>query len=430
MNQYLDDGGCLAQDPSNANVVYAGGRYYNSSMGGYSMAVLKTTNGGVSWPVRSFPGTGGSYGTSCEAIAVAPSSPTTVYVGGQEDYNPKVFRSTDAGATWEDISGALATMLRTYETVYAIWVNPYDPTNFVVGTSRGVFRCSTEGRYHTRTWNMTSIEHQALDFAYEHPTGAIDAATFLGVYSSDDYGSTWQQVNEGLGHLECLCIDIDTQNRLLYVGTDGGSVWRMLLPDASGHEYFAVVDDFESYTDYDQGGEAIWQTWIDGLSLNIPENGSQVGYLIPTYIEPTIVHGGTQSMPYFYDNSSGYSEATMTLVYPRDWTMYGVESLTLWFYGEPTNAPEAMYVAIANSRQTPVMIYHDDPNAAQLSEWTQWSIDLKAFADQGVDLTNIDKLAIGFGDKYNPQAGGLGLVFFDDIWLYRPAESETDPRYN
>lgn len=316
--------------------------------------------------------------------------------------------------------GALTTMLSRYETVSAIWVSPYDPGTLVVGTSGGVFLSSVEGRNRTLTWNLTTIDHPTLDFAYDQATGTIYAATYFGVFSSDDVGSTWQEVNDGLGHLASLCIDIDVQNRLLYVGTDGGSVWRLSLPDASGYEYFAIVDDFESYTDYDQGGEAIWQTWIDGL--DVPDNGSQIGYLMPPYAEPTIVHGGTQSMPYLYDNSSGYSEATATLIYPRDWTMYGVESLSLWFYGDQSNASESMYVAIANSRRTPAVIYHEDPSVTQANAWTQWSIDLKAFADQGVDLTNVDKLSFGFGDKYSPQAGGSGLVFFDDVRLYRPPE--------
>ncbi|MGB2863868.1 MAG: hypothetical protein WBC05_11130 [Sedimentisphaerales bacterium] len=420
VNKEFSDGGCLAQDPSNSDVVYAGATYYNSTTYKYSMAVLKTTNGGVNWAIRSFPGIGGDYGTSCEAIAVAPGAPATVYAGGQEDYYAKVFRSTDAGATWEDISGALTTMLSRYETVSAIWVSPYDPGTLVVGTSGGVFLSSVEGRNRTLTWNLTTIDHPTLDFAYDQATGTIYAATYFGVFSSDDVGSTWQEVNDGLGHLASLCIDIDVQNRLLYVGTDGGSVWRLSLPDASGYEYFAIVDDFESYTDYDQGGEAIWQTWIDGL--DVPDNGSQIGYLMPPYAEPTIVHGGTQSMPYLYDNSSGYSEATATLIYPRDWTMYGVESLSLWFYGDQSNASESMYVAIANSRRTPAVIYHEDPSVTQANAWTQWSIDLKAFADQGVDLTNVDKLSFGFGDKYSPQAGGSGLVFFDDVRLYRPPE--------
>ena len=383
------------------------------------MAVIKTTNGGVSWPERSFPGTGGS-GTTCEAIAVAAGNPAVVYAGGQKNREPVIYRSPDSTDTWEDITSNLGAMLSRYDVVNAIWVSPYDPDAVVAGTSSGIFTCTVEGRNRNRTWRMTQIDYPTRDFAYDQATETIYAATVLGIFSSQDWGATWQEVNDGLGYLDSLCIDIDLWGRLLYVGTAGGSVWRLSLPDASGYEYFAVVDDFEAYTDYDQGGEAIWQTWIDGF--DVPDNGSQVGYLQPPYAEQGIVHGGAQSMPYFYDNTSGYSEASMTLNSQRDWTMYGVELLSLWFYGDSANAPEPMYVAIANTRRTPAVMYHDDPGAPQTNEWTQWSIDLDAFADLGVDLTDVDKLSIGFGDKYNQQAGGSGLMFFDDIQLYRPPE--------
>jgi hypothetical protein len=343
-----------------------------------------------------------------------------VYAGGQVDYLPRVYRSANGGGTWEDITSNLGAMLPRYDIVNTIWVSPYDPTAVLVGTSGGVFRWASYGRGQSSTWNPTTITYPTEDFAYDQPRGSVYAATNGGVFQTDDEGVTWQQVNDGLGHLDSLCLDIDTLGRLLYVGTNGGSVWRLSLPDASGYEYSAIVDDFEGYTDDDQGGEAIWQTWIDGFDS--PDNGSQIGHPQPPYAEKTIVHGGTQSMPYFYDNSFGYSEATMTLDSERDWTMYGVKSLSLWFYGGQTNAAERMYVAVANSRRTPAVIYHDDPNAAKINAWTQWSIDLQTFTDRGVDLTNVDKLSIGFGDKHNPQAGGSGLVFFDDIRLYRPPE--------
>jgi len=383
------------------------------------MAVIKSTNAGLSWPISSFPGTG-AYGTSCEAVAVAPSNPAIVYAGGQVDYLPRVYRSANGGGTWEDITSNLGAMLPRYDIVNTIWVSPYDPTAVLVGTSGGVFRWASYGRGQSSTWNPTTITYPTEDFAYDQPRGSVYAATNGGVFQTDDEGVTWQQVNDGLGHLDSLCLDIDTLGRLLYVGTNGGSVWRLSLPDASGYEYSAIVDDFEGYTDDDQGGEAIWQTWIDGFDS--PDNGSQIGHPQPPYAEKTIVHGGTQSMPYFYDNSFGYSEATMTLDSERDWTMYGVKSLSLWFYGGQTNAAERMYVAVANSRRTPAVVYHDDPNAVKINTWTQWSIDLQTFTDRGVDLTNVDKLSIGFGDKHNPQAGGSGLVFFDDIRLYRPPE--------
>lgn len=79
-----------------------------------------------------------------------------------------------------------------------------------------------------------------------------------------------------------------------------------------------------------------------------------------------------------------------------------------------------MYVAINGS----ATVYHDDPSAAQIDTWTQWTIDLQKFA--GVDLTNVDRLSIGFGGADDPQTGA-GLVFFDDIRLYRPIPPEPEP---
>jgi len=65
-----------------------------------------------------------------------------------------------------------------------------------------------------------------------------------------------------------------------------------------------------------------------------------------------------------------------------------------------------------------------------MTAWTQWNIELSApggFADQDVNLTNVDSLAIGFGNRNNPQVGGSGMVFIDDIRLYRPAPKPEEP---
>jgi len=100
---------------------------------------------------------------------------------------------------------------------------------------------------------------------------------------------------------------------------------------------FAIVEDFESYTDEDTAGEAIWQTWIDGFG--VADNGAQVGYLMPPYAEQSIVHGGAQSMPLLYNNTAGVtnSEATLTLASVRDWTEEVVVDLSLWFRGLPAS---------------------------------------------------------------------------------------------
>jgi hypothetical protein len=182
---------------------------------------------------------------------------------------------------------------------------------------------------------------------------------------------------------------------------------------------FLLVDDFEGYTDDDVAGEAIWQTWIDGF--NIADNGAQVGYLMPPYAEQTIVHGGLQSMPLLYVNEAGVtnSEGSMTLAAPRDWTQAGVAELSLWFRGVSSNAADPMYVAVSNTAGTPAIVIHEDAGAAAISSWTQWIVPLQAFTDQGISLTDVDKIAIGLGSKGGVAVGGTGTVYIDDVRLNR-----------
>jgi hypothetical protein len=181
------------------------------------------------------------------------------------------------------------------------------------------------------------------------------------------------------------------------------------------------VDNFEGYTDDDPAGEAIWQTWIDGFGA--ADNGSQVGYLDPPYCEQTIVHGGSQSMPLLYVNEAGVtnSEASLRLTAPRDWTLAGVAELSLWYRGRSDNAAESLYVGISNASGAPAVVANDDPAAAQIIEWAEWRVSLQTFADQGINLTNVDKIAIGVGSKSGiVSAGGSGTVYVDDIRLYQP----------
>jgi len=202
---------------------------------------------------------------------------------------------------------------------------------------------------------------------------------------------------------------IDEYNNDASIST--GATWSFTVAD------YLIVDDFESYNDINEGEPAsnrIYLAWLDGYD-NPAINGSVVGYANPPFAEQTIVHSGSQSMPFAYDNAVGKSEATLTLTDTRDWTQEGVGVLSLWFYGDTSNAAEPMYVVLNGN----AVVQHDNPNAALINDWTEWSIDLQAF---GVNLANVNTITLGFGNRTNPVAGGVGMVFFDDIRLYRPAQ--------
>ena len=107
-----------------------------------------------------------------------------------------------------------------------------------------------------------------------------------------------------------------------------------------------------------------------------------------------------------------FSNVTITGTVSQQWANQDI--------GIVSNAAEPLYVAVSNSAGAPAVIVHDDPAAANIDTWTEWVIPLQAFADQGINLTDVDRIAIGLGTKGNMTIpGGSGKMIFDDIRLYR-----------
>ncbi|MFZ2147682.1 MAG: PA14 domain-containing protein [Sedimentisphaerales bacterium] len=218
---------------------------------------------------------------------------------------------------------------------------------------------------------------------------------------------------------------IDEVNNVNPASPWTGNVWSFTTGD------FLVVDDFE---DYDIGNYEIWWAWKDGVGYAShptlpPYAGNGTGSMVgdettSSYTEETIVHGGRQAMPFFYDNNMQgklkYSEVELTLDTMRDWMEEGVTELVLWFHGDGANAPEQMYVKLNGSK----VVYDGDAADITRPQWKQWSIDLASF---GVNLQNVTKFSIGFGNDTNPTPGGSGMVLFDDIRLYRTAPEVVVP---
>jgi hypothetical protein len=170
----------------------------------------------------------------------------------------------------------------------------------------------------------------------------------------------------------------------------------------------------ESYNDLDPADPAsnrIFNVWLDGFD-NPATNGSVVGNDPPPFAEQGIVHSGLQSMPMAYDNAVGKSEATYVLTSNKDWTVNGVNTLTIWYRGAASNTAETLYVALNSNAK----VDNEDPEAAQRGSWTEWNIDLQAFADQGVNLANVNSITLGLSSV----TGGTGMMYFDDIRLSAP----------
>jgi len=115
-----------------------------------------------------------------------------------------------------------------------------------------------------------------------------------------------------------------------------------------------------------------------------------------------------------------FSNVSITGTVSEQWTNQDIAILS--------NAPQPMYVTVGNSTGEPAVVYHEDPGATVIPAWTEWIIPLQDFTDQGIDLTDVDNIAIGIGTKGDSTtSGGSGTMYFDEIRLYLPPEPEPGP---
>ena len=175
-----------------------------------------------------------------------------------------------------------------------------------------------------------------------------------------------------------------------------GDLWQFMVAD------YALVDDFEEYVDSNDMLVS-WSNAGTGGALSLATTGG---------------HDKPKTMKFDYNNSGAplYSEAQTDDI-DYDWTIAGVLAIDVWYKGDANNATEQMYAALEDSNSNPVaVVVNSDPNSIKFSDWQVWRIKLTDFT--GVNLANIKKFYLGFGDRNNPAAGGTGTVYFDDIRLH------------
>ncbi|UCG46920.1 MAG: hypothetical protein JSU94_15640 [Phycisphaerales bacterium] len=164
--------------------------------------------------------------------------------------------------------------------------------------------------------------------------------------------------------------------------------WIRISRDVSGTVMAEYSDDGSTWTTI-------------GTPLNIPMNTPMYIGLAVTSHSPAVTCQAVFSNVSFPNTTPGPTWASQDI---------GIQS----------NDPEKMYVAIANSNRTTAVVTNPDTAAAQAKSWTEWRIPLIQFSSQGVNLTDVNEVSLGFGTRGNATTpGGSGLVFFDDICLDR-----------
>jgi photosystem II stability/assembly factor-like uncharacterized protein len=239
--------------------------YFGACAGG----VWKTTDGGVYWENV----TDGFLSTcAVGAVAVAPSDPNVVYAGMGEStiridvtHGDGVYRSTDAGRTWQHLG------LADTRHIGRVRVHPADPDLVYVAAlghafgpnaERGVFRSRDGGRAWERVLFVSeragavdlsmSVQNPRVLFAtmwqtLRTPWTLTSGGPDSGLWRSTDGGDTWQDLSRAPGlprgmkgklgvavspaRGERVWAIVEAEDGGLFRSDDGGATWALVSDD-------------------------------------------------------------------------------------------------------------------------------------------------------------------------------------------------------
>ena len=219
--------GCLAMDPGNSNVMYAGtGEGYGNFDAISGEGIWKTTNGGGSWARL----TSTSLFGSVNRIVVSPTDSNRIFAATTSG----IRRSLDGGTTW--------TTVRT-GNILQIVVNPNNANNYVAtvseaGVHRAVRSTNNGDTWSNATTGLTSVPGRIeVVFSTSFGNRIYASVNSSGgeIWRSDDAGANWTQRSAiGLSggqiwYNDAIWVD-PTNSNIVVVGyqdmfrsTDGGT---------------------------------------------------------------------------------------------------------------------------------------------------------------------------------------------------------------
>ena len=288
-------------------------------------------------------------------------------------------------------------------TNLSLWFrgNPASVGSFVEGPV-GTYTMTASG---ADIWNVNGVEADEFHFAYKMLTGT---GSMVAKVESIDNTNVWAKA----GVMIRETLNPDSAHAMMVV-TPGSGLSFQRRPGtgqtSTNTDTASITAPYWVKIERDLSGNftayhsANGSTWTMQGSENIPMGSNAYIGLAVTAHDAALT---CQAV---------FSNVTTTGTVGPQWANQDI--------GIASNVAEPLYVAVCNSAGTPAVVVNDDPAASTTDTWTEWVIPLQVFADQGINLTNVDRIAIGLGTQGNMTIpGGSGTMYIDDVRLYQPTE--------
>nr|NQU92558.1 T9SS type A sorting domain-containing protein [Bacteroidota bacterium] len=196
---YATDLDIVNENPSTMYVITSG-------------SVYRSDNGGYNWTSAS----GGINENPVKCLEIDQNHPDTMFA----ITTSKVWKTVDGGIAWDELLGPF----EEYEPV-TLNVDPINSAQIYIGTNEAMIKSENGGDdWIVEDLPCTGLRAVSVSSVYD---GFIAAGFDTeGVYISQDEGSTWTEMNEGLNNKTVNCMAISPGSEFLLCGTHGDAIYK------------------------------------------------------------------------------------------------------------------------------------------------------------------------------------------------------------
>ncbi|MGB7753779.1 MAG: hypothetical protein WCF88_19660 [Candidatus Acidiferrales bacterium] len=308
------------QDPDRVFVAVLGHPYGPNSERG----VFRSTDGGATWQKILYK----DDDTGATDLAFDPKNPQTLYAdmwssrrppwttgGPLEGHTGGLFKSTDGGNTWHQLTKGLPTNAQGLGRI-GFGISPSNPNRIYALVDAapevgGLYRSDDAGESWQRVNHDDRIWGRGFDFAWVRVSSENPDIIYIcntSTYRSSDAGATFTAIKGAPGGDDYHSVWINSENpKIILLAADqgatltvnGGETWSSWYNQPTAQFYHVITDNQFPYWVYggqQESGSAGIASRSDWGEITFrdwhPVGAEEYGYVAPDPLHPNLIYGG------------------------------------------------------------------------------------------------------------------------------------------